>query len=231
MVGMRADLSALPSYEKDNEIPFAGMTFFDGITKVRPGQTRAGTLVARNTDGWETLRPIYGLAEGGWAETDDLTREPWYGHGYANSWGYGAEIECARRWQENVWPNVAVIKYAVGGTRLATSPTQWSPPDDVLYKGFVEYTRARLAELTAQGHTYTVSQLVWYQGESDACSSAQYAANLKDLLASLRTALDAAFEVTLIRVRKPDQVRAAVQTVADDCAWCGWVDTLNSRKV
>ncbi|WP_168433081.1 sialate O-acetylesterase [Pontiella sulfatireligans] len=81
--------------------------------------------------------------------------------------------------------NIAIIKYSYGGSNLHS---QWSETGD-LYAIFLTTVDEGLAALTAAGHTYELTGMIWQQGEADTGASYAplYEANLTDLIARVRT--------------------------------------------
>lgn len=220
-VGMRADLSALPESSLDSQIPFSSVTIGTGYPAgARAGQTLEQAMATRNTDGWETLRPMTTPPGQGWAEFDGLTNEPFYDAGYTDSFGYGPEIQFARRWQaEKAAPlgaTTAVIKHAIGGTRLsAGGDPEWQGR---LFDEAVTHITTRLAELTADGDTFQIVSVVWFQGESDASSGTTLRlAALADLKARLQISLESDVHLAIIRTATTSQsVRVADARFARD---------------
>lgn len=83
--------------------------------------------------------------------------------------------------------NLALIKSYYGGTNLSN---HWNPPSGFAYVIFKNTVTAALADLTTAGHTYTITGMLWTQGESDANgtrTTAQYEADLNELIADVRT--------------------------------------------
>ena len=138
----------------------------------------------------------------GWAEASGLTGEPWYGPNYTDSMGYGPEMVVARRYAKERYPNVAVIKHAIGGTRLNTSfpggPANWQvdgvSPDGDLRREMIANTQARLDEILANGDTYQIVACFWYQGESNTGDPLQDRAGaMRDLIRTMRVDLKERF--------------------------------------
>lgn len=85
----------------------------------------------------------------------------------------------------------ALLKYAVGGTDLATdwkAPTATSPSTGATYSAFKSSVSTGLSALSTGGNTYKIVAMLWLQGESDSgTASTQYATNLTNLIADVRT--------------------------------------------
>lgn len=241
-IGMRANINSIPSYSGDTEIDFACYTYHSGFTPLRGSQTDGETAARRNTDGWETLRPMTAVdtgsgGEGGWAEADGFTGEAWYNPGgngdYVNSWGYGPEISFARSYHENILPagqKLGVIKYAIGGSNLsAPAPTEWNPNDSEnttdLFGDSRTYFLARVAELEASGHTWELVAHVFFQGESDTTDDGTYETDLRTLITNRRAQLRGFCPFIICRVLTPSHVRTANTNIAADTRGVGWVDT------
>ncbi|MDF7824754.1 sialate O-acetylesterase [Pontiellaceae bacterium B12227] len=81
--------------------------------------------------------------------------------------------------------NIAILKYSHGGSNLHT---QWAATGD-LYAVFLTTVEGGLAALTAAGHTFELSGMIWQQGEADTGASyaSLYEANLTDLIARVRS--------------------------------------------
>ena len=81
--------------------------------------------------------------------------------------------------------NFALIKYAYGGTNLSND---WDPNTGSVYTTFRNTVTDGLAALNAAGHTYTITAMLWNQGESDAGrTTAQYEADLNEFIADIRS--------------------------------------------
>lgn len=82
--------------------------------------------------------------------------------------------------------NLALIKSYYGGTNLSN---HWNAPSGFAYVIFKDTVTAALTKLTTAGHTYTITGVLWTQGESDANgtrTTAQYEADLNELIADVR---------------------------------------------
>ena len=82
--------------------------------------------------------------------------------------------------------NFALIKYAWGGTDLEND---WDINDGSHYTTFKNTVTAGLAALTAAGHTYEISGMIWMQGERDVKAGYHnsYEANLTSFIADIRS--------------------------------------------
>ncbi|MGB0372717.1 MAG: sialate O-acetylesterase [Opitutales bacterium] len=118
-----------------------------------------------------------------------INLRPGSGKGFENgNESFGPEIAFGRAIADAAPDKkFALIKYAVGGTRLHES--HWDPVTGNLYPLFNDTVTAALAALTADGHTYTISGMLWTQGEADAGdgrTTAQYEFDLNELIADVR---------------------------------------------
>lgn len=99
---------------------------------------------------------------------------------------FGPEITFGRS-MADAYPSrqIALIKYSRGGTSLGTD---WKPGTGADYSAFKTTVTNGLAALSANGHTYRVSGMLWLQGESDTGTNAtNYAANLTSFIADMRS--------------------------------------------
>lgn len=80
----------------------------------------------------------------------------------------------------------ALIKYALGGSKLATD---WNPSTGATYTAFRNTVTNGLAVLTNAGYTYEIAGMLWMQGESDSSSAYAnaYQANLTAFIADIRS--------------------------------------------
>ncbi|MEP4077267.1 sialate O-acetylesterase [Haloferula sp.] len=126
----------------------------------------------------------------------NLTQDTWIdlqegsGHGKNSPAGhaveFGPELSFGRDLADaDPSVNVAIIKYAHGGSNLHT---QWAD-GGIYYNTFVATVQAGLSALTTAGHTYELGGMVWVQGESDTGSpnDVNYEANLTDLIERVRS--------------------------------------------
>ena len=224
-VGARSDPHLLGKHPGDAHILYAYLTYYEGLTLIRPGQTHEGTDAARNSHGWKTLGPVYGHEEGGWAESGGNNDWSWHGE---NTWGWSVEIPFARRYNEEIGP-LAAIKVAIGGTCLAHNKREWSahPTPGFLYRAARDFTLERLAELKAQGHTYRIVSFIWYQGESDNTEQqpGDRLNQLARLIDTLQDDLGQRFPTVLVRTREREHVREADLALAASRPDVIWVDS------
>jgi iduronate 2-sulfatase len=83
--------------------------------------------------------------------------------------------------------NLALIKSYYGGTNLSN---HWNPPSGFAYTIFKNTVSAALTDLTNASHTYTITGMLWTQGETDANgtrTTAQYQTDLNELIADVRS--------------------------------------------
>ncbi len=138
---------------------------------------------------------------------------------------------------------VAVIKYANGGTRLAT---QWKAGGDATTTGdlseYVTFQKTVTDGMAAFAAAYTgavieIEGMIWHQGESDTFADTYanaYAANLADFIADIRATYGAnlPFVVgrlstlqTALDATRLETVRQAQTTVAEADPFTGLVGT------
>lgn len=109
----------------------------------------------------------------------------------ASTDNFGPEISLGRGLAEVAQGDVALIKYAVGGSDIA----RWQP-GAVDYQQLVASVADGVDELTTAGMHVNLLGLVWLQGESDTINSsraAAYAANLRGFIWSFRSDMNAAY--------------------------------------
>lgn len=80
-------------------------------------------------------------------------------------------------------PNLAIIKYAQGGTSLAAD---WAPDSGPKYQAFTNTVAQGIQALEAAGHTVSILSMTWMQGERDGQDSG-YAPLYKDNLTAFIT--------------------------------------------
>ena len=138
---------------------------------------------------------------------------------------------------------VALIKYANGGTRLAT---QWKAGGDATTTGdlseyltFQQTVTAGMAALAAAytGAVIEIEGMIWHQGESDTSSGAYanaYVTNLAEFISDVRATYgaDLPFVIgrlsdlqTALNATHLETVRAAQTALAADDPFTGLVDT------
>ncbi len=99
---------------------------------------------------------------------------------------FGPEIIFGRTMADsNPRVNIAIIKYAHGGSNLHT---EWAPTGE-RYLTFLSTVKEALTTLKEAGHSYEFGGMLWIQGEADARprTSTQYEANLTHLIQRIRT--------------------------------------------
>lgn len=151
---------------------------------------------------------------------------------------FGPELAFGERVAE-LYPHdqIAIIKYAVGGTTLYvdwTTPDNEFPEGGPMWNQLLDTITASLGELTSQGHEYTIEGFLWMQGESDGDRRYQaraYDDKLIDFISEIRLFLgEPEMPFVLGRVRNAGQpyiedVRLAQVTVADADPFACWFDT------
>ncbi len=132
---------------------------------------------------------------------------------------FGPEVAFGRGIADHLkGKNVALIKFAEGGTSLAKD---WNPEaKDRLYAACLVFTRKSLQDLKDKNHTYTLRGMIWHQGESDAgLTAAEYEKLLTSFIGRLRKDLEAPeLPIGIGEVfdnGKRDSVRAAQKAVAE----------------
>lgn len=155
----RASLTGLPISPVNLQQPQTDVLFFHDHT---------GADVPANE--WTSLAPGSGVSPAG--STNCFGPEVLFGRTIADSLPND---------------NIAIIKHAQGGTKLATDWFPYPPGQE-----FIEFNATvttALAALSAAGNTYEVAGLLWMQGESDSTSdyANAYQANLTNLIAQVRS--------------------------------------------
>jgi hypothetical protein len=134
--------------------------------------------------------------------------------------GFGPEISFGKQ-LSTLEPDryIAIIKHADGGTDLALD---WKPtaPYGPELNTFRSTVNSALSKITAVGHTYSIRGMFWQQGEADAAwgpgklhptagnMSGNYAANLSDLVANIRTTFNVPDMPFIYGTVLPDEVGA-----------------------
>ncbi len=130
---------------------------------------------------WQDLRP--GLSGGYLSSSSGGTDK------FGPEVSFGRAMADARPTQ-----NIAIIKYSPGSTDLY-SDWKATDPTGPMYQNFLGHVNDALDDLTNNGHTYTVSGMLWMQGENDTATSAMansYEANLTNFVNNVRTDLGVA---------------------------------------
>lgn len=150
---------------------------------------------------------------------------------------FGPELAFGRTMADaDLSVNVAIIKYAHGGSNLHT---QWAA-GGTMYQTFLTTVSEALAALTGAGHTYELTGMLWQQGEADTGSphADNYMANLTDLIARVRTDIFGGLNLPFVigglssnqysTITDPStgagKVRIAQQTVAANVDGCGFAN-------
>jgi hypothetical protein len=99
---------------------------------------------------------------------------------------FGPEITFGRAMKDaNPAKNITLIKYADGGTTLASDWKPQTGPDYIQFKATVA---AGLAAITARGDTYKIAGMLWLQGESDTgAGAAAYGTNIANFISDMRS--------------------------------------------
>jgi hypothetical protein len=110
---------------------------------------------------------------------------------------FGPEVSFGYRLHHTILPtdSIYLVKYAVGGTHLASACNEWNVTINqgkggALYQKFKSAVNAAMANLTAAGKSPAIAGMIWMQGESDAVNvayAAEYAANLTDFIKRVRS--------------------------------------------
>lgn len=97
--------------------------------------------------------------------------------------------------------NIALIKYAAGGTALYND---WAPSTGPNYTTFRSTVTSGLAAIQAEGHTTEIVGMIWHQGESDALEGQQasYQNNLTAFIADIRTRYGANLPFAIGEIRR-----------------------------
>lgn len=133
---------------------------------------------------------------GDWWYTNSELSDKAAAHGYTAAIiddTFGPEIGVARTLHDNGYDDkVALIKFAIGGTyfhpRYDGDDRLWAAPSGKLYKAYVTYVKACLAELDKHYNVY-LDAMFWMQGESDTQSVTavnSYGGNLNNFVKHLR---------------------------------------------
>jgi hypothetical protein len=169
---------------------------------------------------------------------------PWgeiKGHQAKNKLVHGPEVGFARALYAAGWRDVAIIKvHANFGRDVQSWP--WGE-GGALFEAWTKFVDARLAEITAQGHSTRVCGFVWHQGIDDAIHgklASHYERNLTDLIGVLRKRY-ATERAPLVLARsvnsriaqpRPDpgnnspmaMVRRAQVKVGESVPYAAWID-------
>jgi hypothetical protein len=153
---------------------------------------------------------------------------------------FGPEVSFGYRLHNTLFPadSIYLVKYAVGGTHLATEYSEWNPNGGTLYNGLKTAVNNAMQNLTAAGKAPQIAGMIWMQGESDANNAtyaAEYATNLTNFIVSIRHDLNVPnmpFVVGRITTHYDTSppsgaaiVRAAEMTVPGQVGHASWIDT------
>lgn len=102
---------------------------------------------------------------------------------------WGPDLVFGRLMGQRAPGSTAVLKTAVNGSSLALN---WRPSRDDIYPDALGFLRDSISSLEAEGHDVRVRGFFWEQGYTDSASlawSSQYASNMAELMAALRSDL------------------------------------------
>lgn len=123
----------------------------------------------------------------------DLNQQ--FGDGVApfTEWNrYGPERSMAMNLHEADGETIAIVKHAIGSTKIESWQPAGNSPDENHYDGFISHIEDSIDELTSQGRQVEVEAVVWLQGESDSDETVtSYGNYLTDLMTGLEADLDA----------------------------------------
>jgi len=130
--------------------------------------------------------------------------------------------------------NIVIVKYAHGGSNLHTD---WSA-GGIRYTTFLDVVSDALADISSAGGIANLRGFAWVQGEADTSTtnSANYAANLTNLISRVRNDVFAGEQAQVVVSRLSDNqynslstgittVRAAQVSVADNDPAVEWLDS------
>jgi len=163
-----------------------------------------------------------------------------YGNFAQAEGGFGPEMGLARTLRAKEGKRLAVVKAAFSGTSIISD---WNHKDagaaGACYRALVKETREAITAAKEQNIRLRVRALAWVQGESDANAgnAPRYEMALREMIAALRTDLDAPDMRALLAVNTRfggdknaymPKIVAAQQAVADKDAKCVYVDTASA---
>ncbi|MBU0708093.1 sialate O-acetylesterase, partial [Patescibacteria group bacterium] len=99
---------------------------------------------------------------------------------------FGPEVGLARSFYDEGINNIFIIKVARGATSMYE---HWNPDNGTLYNSFIEEMDNALAQLEAEGYTYTINAFYVMQGEADTKtleSARAYKTNLRNFIRAVR---------------------------------------------
>lgn len=120
----------------------------------------------------------------------------WAGHNCnGRGDGFGVELWNGKYLYERSSDTIYVLKYALGGSKLALNDgTEWHPLGWPYYRNTRTYINAQLDSLRSDGKIPLIIAFIWIQGESDAAGTSDLYDNYKDaqlyFIDSLRQDLD-----------------------------------------
>ena len=152
---------------------------------------------------------------------------------------FGPEVTFGRAMADsNPQEQYAIIKHALGGSKLATD---WNPATGAVYAAFRDTVAGGLAALTSAGYDYEIVGMLWMQGESDKTEeyANAYQSNLTAFIADIRSRYgrNLPFVIAETWVNLGDDtypgplgdiVSGAQQAVANGDPYVGFVSTRNS---
>ena len=99
---------------------------------------------------------------------------------------FGPEMGLARSFYDEGLKNIFIIKVARGATSMYE---HWNPNSGIFYDKYIEEMDNALAQLEAEGYTYTINAFYLMQGEADMGSleaANAYQTNLKRFIKAVR---------------------------------------------
>lgn len=130
-------------------------------------KTQGGTNNTLAEDQWIELAPGSGHGTFDAINSPEIGPEVSFGHAIATEFPN---------------ENIAILKYAHGGTNLHT---QWSS-SGTQYANLLSTVAAATTALKNEGHSYTLRGFLWQQGEADLGQASAYQANLTSLVNRVR---------------------------------------------
>lgn len=98
---------------------------------------------------------------------------------------FGPEIGIAEKLHEKYANKLFIIKYACGASNLKDD---WASRNSFMYKGLINYVKARMQTLKDMGYDPTIKAFCWMQGEGDSYDGyyQHYYNNLKGFVGNVR---------------------------------------------
>ena len=146
---------------------------------------------------------------------------------------FGPEVSFAHAMAKS-FPDddIRLVKYAASGTALYND---WAPTNGPQYRTFITTAKAALADLDANKVVYSVSGMLWLQGESDAGEKQgeEYEKNLTAFITHMRsifTTPEMPFIIARVRDHygkgaQANMVRDAQERLAQTMRRVAWFDT------